>query len=564
MQPPAAAWQGCWPKVANPRRSLAQRVARSEKWKGVGKSAAAPDRTGLGTKPVSAPSLASRGPLWHPDPMSIYHARHSSIGRSTHEAGTAGAHVEYIIRRRSCDTVIGEHMPLPPIGANGPKAREWMDKQEASDRKNARVIDKLTLALPHELNAEQQVELVRNFANHVTRGKAPYLAAFHRNGKDAENQHCHLILRDRHIETGKRVWGNETVKPTEIFRLVWETQCNKALERAGVDARVDRRSLKAQGIDRDPTKHIGPTAQAIEAKGRESWKVDVIREEAEKRAKKRLKASESAVEAEQAPEAPEPTPEATRGPESAPEGLLGRLSRKWTERREKATQRAAERVQKANEQAAAKERDRKRDLEQSWGRPEEARRAFLHGEGGWDVSFQILRFAENEARPADQRYDMPFSFRDWSSRSAQLIDAARHKIGWMFSGKPASTLQNLEADRDAAWRAIGSLPADFSLSDDLRTKVERFKDTTEAMLAAPDIQQAISERHAQEEAEIDRMIAAREAQDRASASTPSPESAFDRQRRIEQEERQRKEQEADRVAKVLKGQDRSDTPSPSR
>jgi hypothetical protein len=42
--------------------------------------------------------------------MSIFHARHSSIGRSTHEAGTAGAHVEYIIRRRSCDTVIGQHM----------------------------------------------------------------------------------------------------------------------------------------------------------------------------------------------------------------------------------------------------------------------------------------------------------------------------------------------------------------------------------------------------------------------------------------------------------------------
>jgi hypothetical protein len=45
---------------------------------------------------------------------------------------------------------------------------------------------------------------------------------------------------------------------------------------------------------------------------------------------------------------------------------------------------------------------------------------------------------------------------------------------------------------------------------------------------------------------------------------PSQETAFARQRRIEQEERQRKEQEADRVAKTLKGQDRSNTSGPSR
>jgi uncharacterized tellurite resistance protein B-like protein len=36
-----------------------------------------------------------------------------------------------------------------------------LDEQEQSDRKNARVIDKLTLALPLELDEKQRIELIR-------------------------------------------------------------------------------------------------------------------------------------------------------------------------------------------------------------------------------------------------------------------------------------------------------------------------------------------------------------------------------------------------------------------
>ena len=43
---------------------------------------------------------------------------------------------------------------MPPqvaAGSRGGAARAWMDEAEAGDRKNARVIDKLMLALPREL-----------------------------------------------------------------------------------------------------------------------------------------------------------------------------------------------------------------------------------------------------------------------------------------------------------------------------------------------------------------------------------------------------------------------------
>jgi hypothetical protein len=50
----------------------------------------------------------------------------------------------------------------------------------------------------------------------------------------------------------------------EWLREVWETSANLALERAGLEARIDRRSLATQGIDRVPTIHIGPRAYYID------------------------------------------------------------------------------------------------------------------------------------------------------------------------------------------------------------------------------------------------------------------------------------------------------------
>jgi len=67
------------------------------------------------------------------------------------------------------------------------------------------------LALPKELNDEQRIELVKDFAEHATEGRAPWLAAFHMKGKDARNPHCHLVLRDRDPETNKRVIGTSAI-----------------------------------------------------------------------------------------------------------------------------------------------------------------------------------------------------------------------------------------------------------------------------------------------------------------------------------------------------------------
>lgn len=202
--------------------------------------------------------------------MAIYSLNLKSIGRTTHAAGTAGAHLLYIAREGASPELVAAHMPLDPNDA-----RAWMNQAETGDRKNARVIDKVRIALPRELTPEQRMQLVQDFARDLTGDQVPWFAAIHAQGKDAHNPHCHLVIRDRDIETGKRVLclsdsprdrakaGLEP-KAVEWVRAKWEVMANQALENAGHDVRIDRRSLDAQGIDRTPTIHIGPQAAHVE------------------------------------------------------------------------------------------------------------------------------------------------------------------------------------------------------------------------------------------------------------------------------------------------------------
>lgn len=196
--------------------------------------------------------------------MAIFSLHHSSIGKSTQKKPfTAAAHLRYVTRPSACSRTAGARVPE--------KFRQltaWIKEAEVSDRKNARMFDKVMLALPRELDSEQRAELVRAYAEAVTQGQAPYFAAFHDMGKDAENPHCHLVIRDRHPETGKRVIGLSEAGSTDRLREAWELACNRALELAKQPARVSRLSLEAQGIKREPTIHEGVRARQLAREGK--------------------------------------------------------------------------------------------------------------------------------------------------------------------------------------------------------------------------------------------------------------------------------------------------------
>jgi hypothetical protein len=203
--------------------------------------------------------------------LAIYSCNLKSIGRTTHDAGTAGAHIRYISRDDARPFILAHRMPDEHRAA-----RTWMDQQERDMRKNARVIDKLRIALPRELSEGQRADLVHGFMAELTGGSIPWFAAIHQTGKDELNPHVHIAIHDRDTETGKRVLrlsdnardrekaGLPGPKAVEWVRERWEQACNGALEQAGLAVRVDRRTLSAQGIDRKPTIHEGPRAQHID------------------------------------------------------------------------------------------------------------------------------------------------------------------------------------------------------------------------------------------------------------------------------------------------------------
>jgi hypothetical protein len=195
--------------------------------------------------------------------VAIYSLHHTAIGKTTQaKPYTAAAHVKYIARPQAL-----RHLEARRCPGKASAAIRYFREQEDKDRANARVADKLMLALPRELSQAQRVVLVTSFAEDMTKGRAPWLAAFHDKDKDADNPHCHLIIRDRDPKTRRRVIATSEPGSTERFRQAWERHANRALEMAGRKERIDRRTLRAQGVERSPTIHEGPRAQEMDARG---------------------------------------------------------------------------------------------------------------------------------------------------------------------------------------------------------------------------------------------------------------------------------------------------------
>ena len=128
----------------------------------------------------------------------------------------------------------------------------WNRVEESETRKNSQVAREVRVALPAELTHEARVELVREFVREqfVDRGMVADIA-LHAPGRagDERNHHAHILLTTREIDadgftTKNRDWN--AVAVLEGWREAWARDSNAALERAGIEDRVDHRTLVAQ------------------------------------------------------------------------------------------------------------------------------------------------------------------------------------------------------------------------------------------------------------------------------------------------------------------------------
>jgi hypothetical protein len=246
--------------------------------------------------------------------MAIYHLEIKSVTRNTGRTATSAAAYRsgerirdertgalYDHRRRT--DVLHKDLFLPSrldgsaagMGWARDRSTLWNTAEKAEQRSNSRVAREFQVALPPELSAEQRVALSRTFAREVAdRYNVAVDLAVHapRPEGDPRNYHAHLLTTTREVtpdglgpKTGLDRTGairSELGLPTSRqeftnLRARWAELTNAALREANVEARVDHRTLEAQGIDREPTPHVPRAAIAAERRGQRSEVAERIR-----------------------------------------------------------------------------------------------------------------------------------------------------------------------------------------------------------------------------------------------------------------------------------------------
>jgi ATP-dependent exoDNAse (exonuclease V) alpha subunit len=149
----------------------------------------------------------------------------------------------------------------------------WNRVESKEPRKDSQLAREVLLSLPKELSTNEQWELAVGWAQRELVSKKGMIAevSLHHPKGGKENPHCHILCTMRTIEGDAfsakkpREWNDKGL--LLHWRESWCDAENAALERAGRPERVDHRSLKAQGIDREPEIKIGAAAMAMKRKG---------------------------------------------------------------------------------------------------------------------------------------------------------------------------------------------------------------------------------------------------------------------------------------------------------
>ena len=219
--------------------------------------------------------------------MAIFHLSIKPISRSAGRSATAaaayraGEKIEdertgevHDYRRKagvaSADLVLPDGAPAWAAD----RSRLWNAAEQAEKRKDACVAREYEVSLPAELTAAERRRLALDFAQDMANreGCAVDVAihAPHREG-DQRNHHAHILRTTRKIgehglgaKLDTEQAGRKRKDDLAQVRACWADLSNAALVRAGQSARVDHRSLSVQGIEREPTVHLGPAAIGYE------------------------------------------------------------------------------------------------------------------------------------------------------------------------------------------------------------------------------------------------------------------------------------------------------------
>jgi Ti-type conjugative transfer relaxase TraA len=218
--------------------------------------------------------------------MAIYHLHVKVIGRKSGSSAVASAAYRSGSRLRderldrSHDFsakrgVVHSEVMLPENAPEAWRDRErlWNDVEAFEIRKDAQLAREVEFALPREMTQAQGIELARDFvqAEFVDRGMIADLNVHWDMAEDGmPKPHAHVMLTMRAVDEngfGQKVRDWNRTEMVERWRERWAEIANERLAELDIDARIDHRSLEAQGIALEPQSQIGAPAKRIEDRG---------------------------------------------------------------------------------------------------------------------------------------------------------------------------------------------------------------------------------------------------------------------------------------------------------
>ncbi|UFZ03175.1 Ti-type conjugative transfer relaxase TraA [Bradyrhizobium ontarionense] len=218
--------------------------------------------------------------------MAIYHLHVKVIGRKTGSSAIAAA--AYRSGSRLRDERLGRDqdfsgkrgvvhsevmLPENAPEAWGDRARLWNDVEAFEVRKDAQLAREVEFALPRELSEAQGIELARDFVRgeFVGLGMIADLNVHCDMAEDGmPKPHAHVMLTMRSVDEngfGQKVRDWNRTEMVERWRERWAELANERLAELDIDARIDHRSLEAQGVALEPQSQIGAPAKRIEVRG---------------------------------------------------------------------------------------------------------------------------------------------------------------------------------------------------------------------------------------------------------------------------------------------------------
>ncbi|PBB18857.1 Ti-type conjugative transfer relaxase TraA [Mesorhizobium sp. WSM4313] len=230
--------------------------------------------------------------------MAIYHLHVKVIGRKAGSSAVASAAYRSASRLRD-DRIERTHdfsgkrgvvhsevmLPENAPGAWSDRERLWNDVEAFEVRKDAQLAREVEFALPRELSQAQGIELARDFvrAEFVSRGMVADLNVHWDRAEDGSPKpHAHVMLTMRSVDEngfGAKVRDWNQTELVERWRERWAELANERLAELDTDARIDHRSLEAQGIALEPQTQIGAPAQRIEGSGLDAAGIEADRAE---------------------------------------------------------------------------------------------------------------------------------------------------------------------------------------------------------------------------------------------------------------------------------------------